>query len=130
LAEPPTDPPAFLLDECVNQKAFGQLVAGGLDVEHVGLLRQDGHDLDDDAKVLEYAVRTQRIVITSNFRDFAPLAKALVEAGRSFPGILFIPISLSGRDVGGHVAAVQSWTAAHMAGEVSVENTYLWLSTP
>jgi predicted nuclease of predicted toxin-antitoxin system len=64
-------------------------------------LREAGHDvlaLAEDAayegladpQVLELAASEQRILITRNSRDFAPLARQWAEAGRSHAGIILI----------------------------------------
>ncbi len=39
-----------------------------------------------DPEVLELATREQRILVTFNARDFAPLARAWAEAGREHAG--------------------------------------------
>jgi predicted nuclease of predicted toxin-antitoxin system len=64
-------------------------------------LRETGHDvlaLAEDAtfeglpdpQVLELAASEQRVLITRNSRDFAPLARQWAEAGRSQAGIILI----------------------------------------
>lgn len=64
-------------------------------------LRKAGHDviaLAEDAsfegladpQVLELASSEQRVLITRNSRDFAPLARQWAEAGRPHAGIILI----------------------------------------
>jgi predicted nuclease of predicted toxin-antitoxin system len=64
-------------------------------------LREVGHDVlalaEDvaleglaDPHVLELAASEQRLLITRNSRDFAPLARQWAEAGRSHAGIILI----------------------------------------
>lgn len=64
-------------------------------------LRKNGHDvlaLAEDAtfeglpdpQVLELAASEQRVLITRNSRDFAPLARQWAEAGRPHAGIILI----------------------------------------
>ncbi|MGO9247137.1 MAG: DUF5615 family PIN-like protein [Solirubrobacteraceae bacterium] len=64
-------------------------------------LRESGHDvlaLAEDAtfeglpdpQVLELAASEQRILITRNSRDFAPLARRWAQDGRSHAGIMLI----------------------------------------
>jgi predicted nuclease of predicted toxin-antitoxin system len=64
-------------------------------------LREAGHDVlalaEDvifeglsDPQVLEFAASEQRVLITRNSRDFAPLARQWAEAGRSHAGIILI----------------------------------------
>ncbi len=43
-----------------------------------------------DPQVLEFAASKQRVLITRNSRDFAPLARQWAEAGRSHAGIILI----------------------------------------
>jgi predicted nuclease of predicted toxin-antitoxin system len=64
-------------------------------------LRKNGHDvlaLAEDAafegltdpQVLELASSEQRVLVTRNSRDFAPLARQWAEAGHSHAGIILI----------------------------------------
>lgn len=64
-------------------------------------LRKAGHDVLalteepaleglDDALVLELAAREQRIPVTHNIRDFAPLLREWGESGRSHPGCVLV----------------------------------------
>jgi len=64
-------------------------------------LRERGHDvlaLDerrdlegiDDAEVLALATEEQRIVVTFNIRDFAPLLRQLAEEGRPHAGCILL----------------------------------------
>jgi predicted nuclease of predicted toxin-antitoxin system len=64
-------------------------------------LRNNGHDvlaLAEDAtfeglpdpEVLELAASEQRVLITRNSRDFAPLARQWAEAGRPHAGIIIL----------------------------------------
>jgi predicted nuclease of predicted toxin-antitoxin system len=64
-------------------------------------LREAGHDVLalaeeatyeglPDPQVLELAATEQRVLITRNSRDFAPLARQWAEAGRSHAGIVLI----------------------------------------
>lgn len=66
-----------------------------------GPLRDAGHDVLalagdanieglDDPLVLELAAAQQRILITRNSRDFAPLAREWVEAQRTHAGMILI----------------------------------------
>lgn len=43
-----------------------------------------------DPQVLELAASEQRVLITRNSRDFAPLARQWAQAGRSHAGIILI----------------------------------------
>jgi hypothetical protein len=64
-------------------------------------LWDDGHDVValseerdlvtlDDALVLEFAAREQRVLVTFNARDFVPLLREWAEARRSHVGCIFV----------------------------------------
>lgn len=62
----------FLLDENMEPRVESFLAAEGYDAEHVqDALSKGARDKPD---VLSYAMRTSRIVITSDVKDFAGLA--------------------------------------------------------
>ncbi|MFC7019727.1 MULTISPECIES: DUF5615 family PIN-like protein [Haloarcula] len=62
---------AFLLDENVDPKVATYLEKEALDAAHV----RDtlGQGADDDADVLPYAREQNRIIVTSDVKDFGPL---------------------------------------------------------
>lgn len=83
----------------------------------------------DDPKVLRWAQREHRIVVTRNYQDFAPLTQALASRGESFPGVLFYPSSIRPSDVDGHVKALLAWVRQASISEVNpVANGFGWLS--
>jgi predicted nuclease of predicted toxin-antitoxin system len=64
-------------------------------------LRTAGHDVLalaadpafeglDDTRVLELAADEQRVLVTRNSRDFAPLAREWAEGSRQHPGLILI----------------------------------------
>ena len=64
-------------------------------------LRRRGHDVSalaaepdfeglDDERVLELAAEEERILITRNSRDFAPLTRQWAEAGREHAGVILV----------------------------------------
>ncbi len=66
-----------------------------------GLLRAAGHDVLalaedasleglDDPRVLELAAGQERVLVTRNSRDFAPLARQWAEAQRPHSGLILI----------------------------------------
>lgn len=66
-----------------------------------GPLRSAGHDVLaltqdasleglDDPLVLELAAREERLIVTRNSRDFAPLAREWAEAQRTHSGLILI----------------------------------------
>lgn len=74
----------FLFDEHVHYPAYRRLDADGIDVAHVGQIRNEGGGLEDDLTILEFAARENRIVVTRNYQDFEPLAKSFTLQGRAF----------------------------------------------
>jgi predicted nuclease of predicted toxin-antitoxin system len=115
----------FLFDQHVNGPAMHVLRAQGADVvsvADVGLARAD------DVAILRWAQREERIVVTRNYRDFAPLAEALAARRQSFPGVLLLATSIRQSDVGGHVAALTMWIAnAERSGRNPVQDSVGWL---
>lgn len=128
-------PLRFLFDEHVNKPACHALRDRGVDVVHV---LDVGLERAPDPEVLARAAEEGRIVMTRNYRDFARLVEAYTAQKRSFPGVLFLPASLSQADVGGHVRAVEAWIADEAAadpegveaGRSSIAEGFGWLFTP
>jgi predicted nuclease of predicted toxin-antitoxin system len=83
-----------------------------------------------DAEVLAQAAAEDRIVVTRNYADFARLIEAYQRRNQPFPGVLFLPVSLSAADVGAHVEAVELWVATNAARESPVRNGFGWLTLP
>lgn len=120
-------PYRFLFDEHVSYPACTALRDRGVDVTHVldvGLSRAS------DADVLARAAAEGRIVVTRNYRDFAKLVEAYNAGDKPFPGVLFLPVSLSQADVGAHAEAVAGWIAAQGSKPNPVENAFGWLRAP
>ena len=99
---------------------YRSLDEAAFDVRHILPLGLAG---TDDPAVLQYARDEGRILLTRNYRDFAPLVQRWSSAEVGFPGVLFVPTSIPQADVGGHVRALKAW----MKGVHRVENTYGWL---
>jgi predicted nuclease of predicted toxin-antitoxin system len=125
----------FLFDEHVSMPACRALQERGVDVVHaleIGLRRAL------DPEVLDRAVAEGRIVVTRNYADFSALARSYGAAGRSFPGVLFLAVSVRQSDVGAHVASVERWIAAQAdadpegsaAGRSPIADGVGWLSAP
>lgn len=88
----------LLLDANLSSKRIGdQLRKRGHDVRGVA----DEPDLEglDDEAVLELAARDERILITRNSRDFAPICRTWAEGGREHAGVILI-WTLSSRQFG------------------------------
>jgi predicted nuclease of predicted toxin-antitoxin system len=120
-------PYRFLCDEHVGIPVWRALVAAGHDVVHLLPLGLGGMD---DPGVLRYARGQGRILLTRNYRDFAPLVEQWARDHTSFPGVLFLSSALLQADTQAHVAALRVWIAAAMAGTVQVAGTYGWLRQP
>lgn len=79
----------LLLDANLSRRGIGSpLRAAGHDV----LALADDATLEglDDPAVLQLAASQNRVLITRNSRDFAPLAREWAEAQRSHAGIILI----------------------------------------
>ncbi|GJG86311.1 hypothetical protein tb265_14920 [Gemmatimonadetes bacterium T265] len=115
----------FLFDQHVNGPALHALGAQGVDVVHVADV---GMARADDAAVLQWARDEGRIVVTRNYRDFAPLVEALAGRGELVPGVLFFATSVRQCDVGAHVRALSTWIAqAETADANPVQGGFAWL---
>ena len=82
-------------------------------------LRERGHDvrgaaaeLDleglDDELLLALAAHDERILITRNSRDFAPICRLWAEAGREHAGVILI-WTLSQRQYGEIIGGIERW---------------------
>lgn len=113
-------PLRFLFDEHLNLPACQALRKRGLDVTHVIEMGLAGAS---DPEVLSAAAAESRIMVTRNYSDFAKLVEAFNARGRSFPGVLFVPVSLPQTDAGALVRAIERWIAAWMtAGPEGIES--------
>lgn len=116
-------PPPLIFDVHVHRGACRRLRHEGLDVVHAGDV---GLGEAEDIDLLMAAADEGRVVVTRNYKDFAPLVDSLVAKARSFPGVLFLSPALSPSDLGAHVRAVRRWCDA--AGEENpVRNTAGWI---
>ena len=80
--------PRFLLDEHV----WGGLVQLGIEIEVDVLLVQTRLPAGaDDSEVLAFAASEQRILLTSNAQDFAPLVMDWFLSGREHWGVVIVP---------------------------------------
>lgn len=79
-----------------------------------------------DLDLLLAAAEEGRVVVTRNYQDFAPLARALAEKGEAFPGVLFLSPAIPQADLSAHVRAIRRW--CERAGDGNpVENAFGWL---
>jgi len=115
----------FLFDQHVSGPALRRSREYGVDVLHVGEVGLSGAD---DPAIFHWAIREGRVIVTRNYRDFAPLVEALARKGDPFPGVLFYPSSKAHSDVGAHVQALLGWMAdAERLGRNPVESSFGWL---
>jgi hypothetical protein len=84
-----------------------------------GSLREHGHDVRSvtdepeleglaDEPLLELAAGEQRILVTRNSRDFAPICRSWAEAGRDHAGVILI-WTFSHRQYGEIIRGVERW---------------------
>lgn len=81
-------------------------------------LRKNGHDVRDaddpaleglsDADLLALATREQRIVVTSNVKDFWPLAQEWADVGHSHAGLIFLSKSIRHEHFGRIIRGVEA----------------------
>jgi predicted nuclease of predicted toxin-antitoxin system len=115
----------FVFDQHVNAPALRQLRESGVDVVHVA---EVGLNEADDPDILAWATERDRIVVTRNYRDFAPLVDAYARRGIDFPGVLFYATSVRHSDVGHHVRALLQWIdETGQADRNPVRNGIGWL---
>lgn len=97
----------LLLDANLSAKKIGEPLTGrGHDVR--GIAREPDLDGLDDESVLELAAADERVLVTRNSRDFAPLCRSWAEAGREHGGVILI-WTLSHHQFSEIVAAVDRW---------------------
>lgn len=109
----------FLCDEHVSVPVYRALVDAGFDVTHV---LKSGLSGAADPIVFEHARTRDRILLTRNYRDFAPLVEKRSREGTKFPGVLFIASSIPQAAAGAHLRALFAW----VDGPQDVRNTYGW----
>lgn len=103
----------LLLDEMLSPVIAVQLEDRGRDVTAV--VADPALRRSPDEEVLAVAAAQQRVVVTTNIRDFAVLDRQWRAQGRSHGGILLVPSGTFPQDrgfVGAVVTAVDAATAA------------------
>lgn len=115
----------FVFDQHVSAPALTQLRERGVDIVHVA---EVGLSEADDPDILAWATKEERIVVTRNYRDFAPLVEAYGKQGVAFLGVLFYARSVRQSGVGHHIRALRDWISdAERAGHNPVQNALAWL---
>ncbi len=115
--------PPLLFDVHVHRRACELLREAGIDAVHAA---EEGLAEADDLDLLLAAAERGRVVVTRNYRHFAPLVRALGRRGESFPGVLFLSPAIPQSDLEGHVRAVSDW-CARAGDDNPVRSTYGWL---
>jgi predicted nuclease of predicted toxin-antitoxin system len=82
------DRPRLLLDENVSYPILRALRQRGWDVVHV---KDIGMRTATDSSVLDAAVNSGRIILTSDFSDYKALDSAFRSEGQEHPGIILLP---------------------------------------
>jgi predicted nuclease of predicted toxin-antitoxin system len=97
----------LLLDANLSSKRVGEpLRLRAHDVRAIA----DEPELDglDDELVLELASQDERILVTRNSRDFAPISRSWAEAGREHAGVILI-WTLTHRQHAEIISGIESW---------------------
>ncbi|HXC25394.1 MAG TPA: DUF5615 family PIN-like protein [Gemmatimonadaceae bacterium] len=114
----------FLLDAHIHYGLIAAMRRAGLTVEHVVDV---GLRTADDPTIVGWAIVHGRIVITRNYRDYAPIAQRLAKEQTSFPGFIALPYTIPLGDVGSQLRAILQWVDGCPAGKNPAANTLLWL---
>jgi len=117
----------LLLDEHLSSKIADALRRRGHELVAVGE-RLDWIQLSDE-QVLAAARQERRAIVTSNVRDFRPLAAQAVLEGKSHFGLVLMPPGYRRRrkDVGRIVRALEAVLEAHPTAD-GLQDQEVWLS--
>jgi hypothetical protein len=105
-------------------------------------LRERGHDVlavceradlvsSDDEALLESSAAEGRVLLTTNVRDFAPIATHWAGDGRPHHGLLFVSdrtLARSRNTIGAYVSALEKFMGEHQADD-ALREEIRWLST-
>jgi predicted nuclease of predicted toxin-antitoxin system len=96
----------LLLDANLSSKRIGDPLRRHHDVRAIA----DEPELDGlhDELVLELASREERILVTRNSRDFAPISRSWAEAGREHAGVILI-WTLTHRQYAEIIRGIETW---------------------
>jgi predicted nuclease of predicted toxin-antitoxin system len=78
----------FLLDEHISPLVTARLRALGRDA--VAVTERDGLRGSSDGRILEAAVAEDRVLVTSDLRDFGSLGARMAAIGEPHPGIILV----------------------------------------
>lgn len=101
----------LLLDPNLSSKRIGDSLREHGDDVRALAAEPDLEGLDDEP-VLELATTDQRVLITRNSRDFAPITRRWAEGGREHAGVILI-WSFTHRQFNEIVDGAQQWLEQH-----------------
>ena len=116
--------PWLLLDVGIPADTYRELEEGGIPVVHAGV---EGLASEGAQQLLEYAIADGCVIVTRNYADFSRLAEAYADAGRTLPGILFIPPTLDSRDTHAHARAIAGWYRENEGDAARIQGRVTWL---
>lgn len=99
-------PLRILLDEQVSVAAARALRARGIDTLHVLEAELGG---TPDPELIRWCQDADRVLVTRNYKDFAPLVEVLNRRAEAFPGVLLLLPAVPWSDLDAHVRAVERW---------------------
>lgn len=111
----------LLLDRTVPVALRMALEGEGVRAIHAG---EEELATADARRLLESAIEDECLLVTRNYGDFTRLAEAFRHAGRSFPGIVFLPPDPA--RPAECAAAIREWLEAGGAREA--RDTCAWLT--
>lgn len=121
----PAAPPRLLLDEHVLLSLGDALRARDVDAVHV---LEAGLGGAPDPALLRWCQEEDRILVTRNYRDFAPLVEMLQRRGESFPGLLFLSPGIPQNEPGSHLRALETWLERRTSGSAQLKGTFQWIT--
>lgn len=110
----------LLLDRTVPHPLREALEAEGVRAIHAG---EEELATADARRLLESAIEDECLLVTRNYADFTRLGEAFGYAGRSFPGVLFLPATSA--PVTETAAAIRAWLDA--GGPGRARDRCVWL---
>lgn len=116
--------PGFLLDEHVPVAVSAALRERGVDAVHV---LEESLGGTSDPELMRWCQDRGRILVTRNYKDFAPLVEMLNRRNEAFPGVLFLSSGIGQADVGAHARVLDAWLRPRDDVGSSVTSTFGWL---
>lgn len=110
-------PIRILLDEQVAVATAGALRDRGIDTLHVLEADLGG---TPDPELIRWCQSEGRVLVTRNYKDFAPLVEVMNRRAEDFPGVLLLLSSIPWSDLAAHVRAVERWIDRRVEGASDV----------